>query len=67
MPQELLQYVASNIASRVVLLQLVPYLTSVSVVMADIATCPMFLFSSKLRSLLPSYNLWTPFAEARLL
>eukprot|EP01033_Poteriospumella_lacustris_P019035 gene19035-13736_t len=66
-PQELLQYVASNIASRVVLLQLVPYLTAVSVVMADIATCPMFLFSSKLRSRLPPYILWTPFAEARRL
>jgi hypothetical protein len=63
--QQFLYYLASNISSRVVLLQLVPMLTLWSVVTADIAACPICVWSPELLKRLPPLIVRRPFVQAQ--
>lgn len=62
---DFLEYLASQVAVRVVLIQLIPMFTIWSIFAVELATCPVFIWSKDLNERLPPLYISDPLQSAK--
>ena len=62
---EFMDFLSAQVIVRVILIQLIPFLTIWSILAVEIASCPIFIFSKDLQELLPPLFIPNPIQLAR--